>query len=459
MRNRVNSGWVRDRAGLSVGVATAAAIGVMVGSMLVGSAFGQTRRNQQQPGAGTPATPADPAAQPARATPPKQQVPSPYLHRSDPKDWVLSIRVDVASSQEVLLTPTGQFPTQEMWRFNSAVVVFPLLPATAGWEPPEEGAFSGSLTFNDRVRVDAFEVLEGYPSGTKLAKWTLEPADYQGKQMHLEVKVTGTGYKVAFNEAEAMKLPWPSVWPAEAMSATKPEPYITNAPNGENLDMSPVQDLVAKWTNGKPQSQTPVVTAKWITGQLAELVQVSGSGFGYSRTGKIQGIDSKGAPQTAIDRRGSQFDMTCLLVACLREAGIPTRMVIGYDVGQKKEEQTFLKTKRGVSEELRSWAEFALYDEAKDILTWVPVDVVAMRKSSSRVPNIDKPWPYFGNNEDLQMLVPFAFQLQPPTTVRFYGTPGFWGWIVQPVLPERAEQWLTMNATSQSRRGGQPRRN
>lgn len=453
MRNRVNGGW-------RGGVGLAAAIGVVAGSVLAGSAWGQTRRNPP-PGSGAPPATPDASAQPAPAAPtrPRQQGPNPYLKRSDPKDWVLSIRVDVASSQEVLLTPTGSFPTQEMWQFSSAVVVFPMLPSTSGWEPPEEGAFTGTLTFNDRVKVDTFEVLEGYPSGTKLAKWTLEPANYQGKQMHLDVKVSGTGYKVEFNEKEAMKLAWPGTWPPEALNATKAEPYITHAPNGETLDMSPVRDLVAKWTNGKPQSQTPVVTAKWITGQVAELVQVSGSGFGYSRTGKIQGIDSKGAPQTALDRRGSQFDITCLLVACLREAGIPTRMVIGYDVGQKKEEQTFLKTKRGVSEELRAWAEFALYDEANDILTWVPVDVVAMRKESSRVPDIGKPWPYFGNNEDLQMLVPFAFQLQPPTTVRFYGTPGFWGWIVQPVLPERAEQWLSLNATSPSKRGGQPRRN
>ncbi len=456
MRNRVNSGrraaaWVGAQ-GRVAGVLA----GVMVGCAAAGGAWAQSRAASR---GNKPAAAAPTQQQPTGAAPGGPAAPNPYLAKSDPKEWVLSIRVDVASSQEILLTPAGSYPTQEVWQFNSAVIVFPMLPATAGWEVPLKDGFAGSVTFNDRVTVDEFEVLEGYPSGTKLAKWTLAPGDYQGQQMHLEVKVTGTGYKVQFNEAEAMKVGWPSAWPPEAMTATKPEAYITHAPNGEALDMGPIADLVAKWTNGKPQSQPPVVTAKWITKNVAEMVQVSGSGFGYSRTGKIQGIDAKGAPQTAIDRRGSQFDMTTLLVACLREAGIPARMVIGYDVAQSKEERTFLKVKRSSTEELRAWAEFALYDEARDIMTWVPVDVVAQRKSSSRMPDLQKPWDYFGNNEDLQYLVPFAFQLQPPTTVRSYGTPGFWGWIVSPAMPSRAEQWLTLNATSKSNRGGQPRRN
>ncbi|MBX3317561.1 MAG: transglutaminase domain-containing protein [Phycisphaeraceae bacterium] len=437
MRNRVNGGW---RSGLGIAAMAGLIVGLSVGTWSVGLASGQSGASR---GGGQPSAPDT----------------NPYLRRYDPKDWVLDIRVDVASSQEVLYSPQGQFPTQEMWKFDSAVIVFPILPPTSGWNPLERDGFLGSVTFNDRVRVETFEVLEGYPSGTKLAKWTLEQGGYQGKHMNLNVKISGTGYKVQFNEQEAMKLGWPTTWPAEALNATKPEAYIDRSPSGEVLDMSPVQELVARWTNGKPQSQPPVVTAKWITGQVAELVQVSGSGYGFSRTGKIQGVDGKGAPQTALDRRGSQFDATTLLVACLREAGIPTRMVVGYDVAQDKEERTFLKVKRGSTDEIRCWAEFALYDEQRDILTWVPVDVVAQRKKSSRMPDLKKPWDYFGNNEDLQMLVPFAFQLQPPTTVRYYGTPGFWGWIVMPTLPERAEQWLTLDVTSPSRRGGQPRRN
>ena len=422
-----------------------------------GEVAAQSRRNPNP--AQTPAatTPTPSTAQPAPSNPNR---PNPYLVREEPEEWEMSIRIDVAASRDILLTPQGSYPVTDQWAFDQATVVFPVPPTTAGFVPDAADPFSGVLVFQDRIKVDRFDILEGYPSGTKLAKWSLEGQEggYVGNQMHIEVRSRGTSYNLVFNEAEAMKVPWPSVWPPEAMEATKPEAFITQWVNGDNLDMTPVVALVNEWTGGKPQSQPPVVTAKWITAKVAELVQVSGSGFGYSRNGKIQGIDPIGAPETAIRRRGSQFDMTCLLVACLREAGIPTRMVVGYDVAADKEERVFLEVKRSRSEDLRSWAEFALYDEKNDILTWVPVDVVAQRAQSSRVPDIRKPWDFFGNHKEMQGIIPFAFQFQPPTTVRAYGTPGFWGWLVFPKAPERAEQWITIHANSPSKRGGQPRR-
>jgi hypothetical protein len=328
---------------------------------------------------------------------------------------------------------------------------------------PETGKFRTARCVDAPYRTFAGTVISPIVSfSTKLAKWTLEGREggYQGKQMHLEVRMQGIAYNLKFNEAEAMKLPWPSVWPPEAMEATKPEAFITHEVNGQEYQPSEIQvikDLVATWTNGKPESQPPVVTAKWISKQVGDMVQVSGSGFGYSRTGKIQGIDPMGAPRVAVSRRGSQFDMTCLLIACLREAGIPTRLVVGYDVASDKEERIFLEVRRTRSEDIRTWAEFALYDEKNDILTWVPIDIVAQRAQSSRLPDIAKPWDYFGNHKELQGVIPFAFQFQPPTTVRAYGTPGFWGWLVLPMAPERAEQWLTLHANSPSKRGGAPK--
>lgn len=422
-------------------------------------AAAQSRRTNKPAQTPAPAsTPTQPSATPSSAA----QKPSPYLERVEPEDWELSIRVDVAASRDILVTPQGNFPQTDTWTFDQATVVFPFVPTTANFQPDPADPFSGVFVFQDAIKVQQFEVLEGYPSGTKLAKWTLEGREggYQGKQMHLEVRMRGVAYNLKFNEAEAMKLPWPSVWPPEAMEATKPEAFITHGVDGLEYapaDMQIIKDMVAKWTSGKPQSQPPVVTAKWISKQVGDMVQVSGSGFGYSRTGKIQGIDPQGAPFVAMAARGSQFDMTCLLVACLREAGIPTRMVVGYDVASDKEERIFLEVRRTRSEDIRTWAEFALYDEKNDILTWVPIDIVAQRAQSSRLPDIAKPWDYFGNHKELQGVIPFAFQFQPPTTVRAYGTPGFWGWLVLPTAPPRAEQWLTLHANSPSKRGGAPK--
>lgn len=393
--------------------------------------------------------------------PEMRQIDGPYIKRTDPKNWTMTFRVDVAAREDLLYSTDGVFPVAETWNFQSANVVFPILPPTAGFTPAADNPFSGTLTFAERLKVSNFEVLAGYPSGTRLARWDLvgvPDKTYAGGRLTLEMKISGTSYKVEFDEAAASKVPWPTTWPAYAMSAMQPEAFITHHYDGREYDMSEVRRLVQLWTKGKPQEQPPVITAKWIAGSVMEHVQVTGTGFGFSKYGRIQGINAQGAPMTALEKKGSQFDMACLLVACYREAGIPARLVVGYDVASSKEERNFLKTSRVRTEDIRAWVEFALYDEARDLLTWVPVDPVAMRKQSSRMRPFNRPWEFFGTNDELQGVVPFAFQLQPPTTVRAYGTPGFWGWFVTPQPPERAEQWLSINASSTPNTSAVPNR-
>jgi len=71
---------------------------------------------------------------------------------------------------------------------------------------------------------------------------------------------------------------------------------------------------------------------------------------------------------------------------------------------------------------------------------WVPVDVVRMRRSGSRAKPIDQKWPYFGEHDELDRVIPFAFQFHPPTTVVAHGSPAFWGWLVTPKPPDRVLQ-------------------
>ncbi len=63
---------------------------------------------------------------------------------------------------------------------------------------------------------------------------------------------------------------------------------------------------------------------------------------------------------------------------------------------------------------------------------------------------------HFGNLEDFERVIPFAFQFHPPTTVRSYGSPAFWGWLMLPEAPEGAKQTITFNATSTANRGNDP---
>src|SRR5581483_8784634 len=137
--------------------------------------------------------------------------------------------------------------------------------------------------------------------------------------------------------------------------------------------------------------------------------------------------------------KGSEFDMVCALAAVYRAAGLPARTVIGFDVGQSKTDGRRFLGKRG-SSELRAWVEFPLVNPRDNALVWVPVDIVRMRKSSSRAKPLEQRWPFFGDNDALDRVIPFAFQFHPPTTVVSYGSPAFWGWLVMPKPPERVLQ-------------------
>ena len=136
--------------------------------------------------------------------------------------------------------------------------------------------------------------------------------------------------------------------------------------------------------------------------------------------------------------------------------GLPARIVVGYDIGEEKDpdRKNFLERRNSAS--LRAWIEFALFEETTQQVTWVPVDVVRMRKSSSRAKPTDQTWDFFGTHDELNGIVPFSFHFHPQTTVRAYGSPGFWGWLVTPKPPERAVQALTFLAYRTPQRGGQP---
>src|SRR5438270_324469 len=80
---------------------------------------------------------------------------------------------------------------------------------------------------------------------------------------------------------------------------------------------------------------------------------------------------------------------------------VGARTVIGFDVAGR--EVKFLN-KSGKANHIRTWVEFALYDEAKNTINWVPVDVARMRKTTSRPMAIDRTWPYFGTHDELNQV-------------------------------------------------------
>ncbi len=382
------------------------------------------------------------------------------IERKDPHNWTFNVHVTVRAWSE---RDARNMPKNDVWSMSTAAVVFPIPEKTSSSKTNDAGITS-EFSFNDRPTGAKMTLIpQLYHSGTRLARWEL--LESKGSQLELKIAVPMTSFKTVFNETEAMKLPWPSAWPEIAASTFEPMMYIDVGPDArgqiEAYDPKPIENLLKEMIGtNDPKSIPATQLAKYIAGELQRRFQPSGSGISWSqRGGAMEGIDLLGAPAAAKAMRGSQFDMTCVLVALYRKAGLPARLVVGYDAGADSNDRDFLSKRRGSSrEKLRSWAEFALVHPAneKDVI-WVPVDVVRMRERSTSPAALDRPWPYFGTHDEMDGLCPFAFQFHPPTTVRAYGSPGFWGWLVTPEPPEKAFQTLRFEAISTPKRGDDPK--
>jgi hypothetical protein len=385
------------------------------------------------------------AAWPALAQPKVK----PILELKGETDWTLRVSVTVRTDAPV--DPRTKMPNREPLVVDSAAVVFPMPVSSAShiaWTAA--GGTGGELKVDHRISDNQVEWLTGYHSGVRLGRWDLQ--SWRGEVVTLNINYLVTSFRTEFDEAAASRLDWPEAWPAPAQSTLQPQLFVDMGQDGP-YDMEPVKQLVKRWTEGKdPRTVKPVVLAKYFAGQVWAHVQPSGGGLTYNRTGELEGIDLQGAPQTARTGRGTEFDMVCLLAAVYREAGLPARTVIGYDAGARRRDSA-AGTGRSGSGSIRAWVEFALMDEQQQ-LVWVPVDIVRMRKSSSRPPDRDRPWRWFGTHDELDGVIPFAFHFHPPTTVVAHGSPAFWGWMVSPKPPDRVRQTLRIEGSRTPKRGG-----
>ncbi|MCH7793132.1 MAG: transglutaminase domain-containing protein [Planctomycetes bacterium] len=367
------------------------------------------------------------------------------------KDWTLNVHVRVAAWQQRHIRP-DQLPAHDVWSFDQTAVVFPVIQKSSTSELSDRGVKS-VLTFDDRVIDDAFKgYLAGYHSGTRLGKWGI--IKMTGRELELKIQLPVTCSRVRFNEEAAARAIWPNQWPPDAASSFEPQMFVDYASGSRPYDMKIIDRMVKDWTKGDVKKVHPVVAAKVLAREVVGHVQqIAGIGVGFNRLGELEGVALRGVPVIASTRRGNEFEMVCLLASVYRRAGIPARTVIGWDVNEDEDE--FLK--RGKKEnKFRAWVEFALYDPKSDGVVWVPVDIVEMWNDRNRNPFRDDYWnrplDHFGNIDDSDRVIPFAFQFHPPTTVRSYGSPGFWGWLMLPESPERAQQAISFHAVSTAQR-------
>ncbi len=373
------------------------------------------------------------------------------IKRGRSHDWIFKPTVHVQAYQEdVNAAPHDRPLVIGNFSFSTAAVVFPVIKGTASSETDTEGLKS-ELTFDDAV-VDAKpEFNDGYQSGVRLGRW--EMRDKTGRETELKLEIPMTCWETIFDEKAAAKAVWPAggAWPRMAQATFTPQAKIDVDDPGQPSNSQALKDLVAAWTNGKdPKSVSPLMLAKSFAGRVVEKFQPSGNGEDYDRQGSFIGMLLQGPAETIRRGTGSPHDIASVLVGAYRAAGLPARLVIGYDVTDNKGDDSTPFTKKRGGVELRSWVEFCLYDETNQTEAWIPVDPVRMRKRSSKIPPFDQPWKYFGDHDELDSVMPFAFQFIPPTTVISYGY-AFWGWFTTPTT-QIGEHWLRFQSQTAPRR-------
>ncbi|MBC7835331.1 MAG: hypothetical protein H7Y88_09560 [Phycisphaerales bacterium] len=376
------------------------------------------------------------------------------LKRGREDDWTLKIDITVRPYQHV---EADSAPILTDLRFKEAAIVFPVLYGSASHAVDVEN-FAGRVSFNEDPADEVPDYKDDYQGGSRIAKWTLK--DKVGHEMGLRVEIPMTCWETVFDERAANGIKWPAVWSPIAQSTLRPD-QPRNRPVTAPIDYMarPVMDLVKAWTDGKnPQAIPPVKLAKFLAGKVQEHVQPGeGEGLEFGKMGQLIGINLQTASETVASGKGSPHDMTNALCAVYRAAGLPARTVIGYDVRENKgEDSGFLKKNRG-GLEIKSWVEFALYDEGANKTIWIPVDVVRMRAQGSKSRSLDSAWKYFGTHDELDDVMPISFHYHPPTSVVAHGYPCFWGWLTAPTL-QNAKQAVTMSATSTPKGPGEKKK-
>ena len=376
------------------------------------------------------------------------------ITRKNPREWTIQYRLTLRSYQERhIRRDQRRMPEIDYWNWDKMTMVAPVLRESAGHR----------LASNDaatiKVRVDDFDaplsaqpqIKSGEHSGAQYMLIGVDSAR-NVRSVTLEMEIPITSWEVEYNEQLASQMDWPEQWPLEARSTFDPQMWIDMTPDGP-VDWTSIDNALNTWTAGKaPRTVKPAVLAKSLAGEVLKSFQPSGAGVNTSRTGEIEGFELNPIDEAARRGRGSPFDMVNLLAGVYRRAGLPARTVVGIRIEQ--EERGVFRTDKD-KEEMYAWVEFALSDGRT--VTWVPVDILEMRRKMARPRDLDQAWPYFGNHNDLEYYMPFAFHFHPPLAgVQAYGSPGFWGWIVFPERPERADQAIHFNVITTPRRTNRP---
>lgn len=415
----------------------------------------------------TPAAPFHPAGPapvaPPRAMPGPPAEPVLTRHPTNHRDWTVLVDVRLHGTQ--VQTPPGTrnlYPTQRIL-LDSVTVFFPLPGGSSSAETWDDRTV-GTLSVGGRVVADRPRVLDGYQSLARLGAWDLTKVD--ANMIHLRLERSMTSWETRIDETRSAKIGWPAgAWPEPIDACLRPQLLIES-------DSAAVKNLLERWMRqapggSDPRRTAPYVLAKYLAGRVVAHYQPSAGAIDSSGRGRnslrysgalLSGFAVDGAARAAERGRGPELDMANLLVAVWRAAGIPARLVIGYDARSEDPAKSRIAAPQtSLLPKVRAWTEFYLYDETAGTGEWVPVDVQRQREFASRPPPLEQRWLYFGHHEDLDLMQPLSFHWLPPTPCMNIGPPALWGWVPAPenVL---ADPDVRISVKAASRRGDDPAR-
>lgn len=360
--------------------------------------------------------------------------------------WTVRPRVQIFGPQP---RSRSQFnlPETQPVVFEEALFVYPLIGETAGGVPyPEEARVRLQLDVragddrrvvpdrdwpvNENVLTNVYRVMDGYQGPTDLM--VLDVGPIENTVLTLEAQLDVRLWETEIDEVRADAVEWPTdPWPPQLVSALEPQLFV-------EPDDPAVRELLGRFLNGEdPRSVRPYALAKHLAASVVNYIEFTesdrhavgrGSNVAIAQSVLVNGFGVHGAVPMAITGRGNRFDAPCLLCALYRAAGLPARLVIGLDARSQQPGNEVLP-------EIRSWVEFALLDDDRDVTEWIPVDISAQRDFSSRAPALDRVWEHFGRNRELDTLIPISHHWHPPTTVTNDGPPALWGWRPLPDIP------------------------
>lgn len=389
----------------------------------------------------------------------------PFLRFSHAEDWSIIAQIQLLSCNQgvPVVRYSGVAPqvSTEFWEVEGGRLWFPFVGAVAGSVPfaPDAGQPFGAELYAGGHRQPIEARLVDFGEGTSPCV-EVEFGSFRATQVRARFEFLRRSWRVDFDERKAASAPWPSsvaLLPPEAQAALAAD-YAVPVDRSAPVEINPARAVIERWTNGiDPKSRLgPAVLAKFLTARVIEHVQPARRGA-VSRVGVFQGFNVPGpegrygAPpippdagwRALVRERGSDVEVVTALVAVLRQAEIPARLVIGV-------RSTLDDERRVIDDEERNpiavWAEFYIQNERKVIVDneevieveggWIPIDIVRQRQLWSNRPQpLDVPWQFFGNNDQGDLYVPVSHHFFPITDSVYYGPPALYGWQTQPATP------------------------